>query len=175
MTLKMVISSVILGVILVMAGCSSGSGGNLPAPGRAAPDFELTSLAGQTVALSELRGSPVVLNFWATWCGPCRLEMPFLQMVHDSDAWRQEGLVVMGVNIQETAELVEMFMTDFGLTFPVLLDFSGNTARQYNISGIPATFFIDKGGIIQKIKVGAYTNIAALENDVEDLVRGDTE
>ena len=121
-----------------------------------APGFELSSLDGQVVSLSDFRGKPVFLNFWATWCGPCRFEMPFIQKMYEGLS--NEGLVVLAVNVQENPTRVKEFVESFGLTFPVLLATNSEVPLTYNIRGIPATFFIDKNGIIQDIKIGAFAS-----------------
>jgi len=157
----------------VLAGCSSPVGvgsGPLPAPGRAAPEIELTSLDGETIALSDLYGQPVLLNFFATWCGPCKSEMPYLQAVEDNQAYGDAGFRLLEVNIQESPATVRQFMANNNLDMTVLLDTGVNAARAYNVDGIPASFFIDRSGIIQKVKIGAYANLDALERDVQSLI-----
>lgn len=138
----------------VMTGCSGQAQG--PEIGKLAPDFELSSLDGQVVSLSDFRGKPVFLNFWATWCGPCRFEMPFIQKMYEGLS--SEGLVVLAVNVQENPTRVKEFVESFGLTFPVLLATNSEVPLAYNIRGIPATFFIDENGIIQDIKIGAFAS-----------------
>ena len=137
-----------------MTGCSGQAQG--PEIGKLAPDFELSSLDGKVVSLSDFRGKPVFLNFWATWCGPCRFEMPFIQKMYEGLS--NEGLVVLAVNVQENPTRVKEFVESFGLTFPVLLDTNSEVRLAYNIRGIPTTFFIDKNGIIQDIKIGAFAS-----------------
>ena len=139
---------------LVMTGCSGQAQG--PEIGKLAPDFELSSLDGQVVSLSDFLGKPVFLNFWATWCGPCRFEMPFIQKMYEGLSG--EGLVVLAVNVQENPTAVREFVESFGLTFPVLLATNSEVPLAYNIRGIPATFFIDENGIIQDIKIGAFAS-----------------
>ena len=132
---------------LVTAGCSSPA----PAPeiGELAPDFELSNLDGQVVSLSDFRGKPIFLNFWATWCGPCRFEMPFIQKMYKELS--SEGLVILAVNLQENPARVKKFVENLGFTFPVLLATNSEVPLAYNIRAIPATFFVDKNGIIQDI------------------------
>ena len=139
-----------------MTGCSSSTPAQGPEIGKLAPDFQLSNLDGQVVSLSDFRGKPIFLNFWATWCGPCRFEMPFIQKMYEGLS--SEGLVVLAVNLQENPATVKEFMETFGLTFPVLMATSREVPLAYNIRGIPATFFIDKNGIIQDIKIGAFTS-----------------
>ena len=149
---------------LAIAGCSSGTVSEpVPVPSREAPDFQLQSLDGQTVSLSGLRGRPVILNFWATWCGPCRLEMPHLQAASEDARWTEQGLVILAVNLGESTPQVESFMEDNGLSFPVLLDTELEVARLYNASSIPVTYFIDRNGIIRDMKIGPFTKKADID------------
>ena len=124
-----------------------------PQDGELAPDFALLSPEGERIALSDFRGKTVVLNFWATWCPPCRAEMPELQA-----AWEERGegddLVVFSVDFDETAGEVNDFFEDFGLTFPVALDGGGSVAEHYGVRGLPATFFIDAGGVLRSKNLG---------------------
>jgi len=180
--LRTVVIPTVLVLVLApaLAACSGGGGGTqvtsansgnaLPAPGRTAPSINLTTTDGTTVALAELRGQPVLVNFFATWCGPCRSEMGYLQSVYNDAAFKQAGLKLLEVNIQEDAATVQQFLAANGLTFPVLLDSNAVAARAYNVNGIPASFFIDKNGIIQKVKIGAYADLDALERDVQALI-----
>ncbi|MGQ9628898.1 MAG: TlpA family protein disulfide reductase [bacterium] len=109
-----------------------------------APDFALESISGQEVKLSDFRGKVVFLNFWATWCPPCRAEMPSMERLHRK--FDGEDFAILAVDIQESAKTVRKFVNDFGLTFTVLLDTRGRVASQYGVRGIPATFIIDREG-----------------------------
>jgi len=153
----------IIAVAIMATNCASTK------PGETAPDFELQNLEGQTVSLSDYRGSPVMLNFWASWCGPCRSEMPFFQQVYEDTEWEAAGLVILGVNIGESPSVAGGFMEDNGFTFPVLLDMTGEVAEMYNTRSIPATFFIDERGIIRHSDVGAFRSKADLEQRLRDL------
>ena len=102
-----------------------------------------------------------MLNFWATWCPPCRYEMPFLQEIYEE--WSDKGLVLLTVDIGESSATVSDFMQDNRLSLPVLLDTSQVVAQRYNITAIPTTFFIDKDGIIQEKKIGAFTGKESIE------------
>jgi peroxiredoxin len=117
--------------------------------GQAAPDFDLPLVSGGHVKLSDLKGKPVVLNFWASWCGPCRKEMPDLQAV--TDKYKAEGLQVYGVNLGESKVAVSGYMADLGVSFPALLDQEDKVQTSYKILPIPATFFIDRTGQIRAI------------------------
>ncbi|MFH1826135.1 MAG: TlpA disulfide reductase family protein [bacterium] len=117
------------------------------------PNFTLVDLNGGAHSLSEYRGKVVVLNFWATWCPPCRAEMPSMQKMFDT--WSQDKYVMLAVNIAQPREDVLEFARQNKYTFPILLDIDSSVARLYQVRGIPATFIIGKDGqLVQKI-VGA--------------------
>ena len=124
-----------------------------------APDFFLRTLNGRSVRLSDYRGKTVVLNFWASWCPPCRREMPDFQTL-----WEERGpsgpddLVILAVNLlpEDTIAAAEGFVDEFGLTFPILLDTSrGEVAQRYGVQALPATFFIDRDGIVRTTALGS--------------------
>ena len=160
-TILVAIMALLLSSGLIMTGCTSSTPpASTPAEGievgKLAPDFQLPGLDGQMVSLGDFRGKAVLLNFWATWCGPCRAEMPFLQQVHEERSG--EGVVILAVNIGESQSEVEEFMENFGLSFLMLLDADEEVARQYNIRAIPTTFFIDKDGVIWDLKIGSFAS-----------------
>jgi peroxiredoxin len=136
------------GTVLTVAGASG------PVVGQPAPDFTLKTLDGQTVTLSDLRGQPVVINFWASWCAPCRLEMPALQQAYE--ARRAEGLVILAVNLTAQDRLAEVktFVEELDLTMPILLDESGAVSELYRLLGLPTSIFVDGNGVIQRIHLG---------------------
>lgn len=139
---------------------SSGSQPAVPEVNKAAPDFALTTLTGDSVRLSELKGRIVAVNFWATWCGPCRLEMPLLQTYADR---YPEDLTVLAVNDAEPIEKVQPYVDDLGLRFPILLDEKELVTRLYRVRGFPTTIFIDRDGKIR------YQHLGLL---MEDQLRG---
>ncbi len=117
--------------------------------GEPAPDFTLTNLAGQPVALSDYSGKVILVNFWATWCPSCISELPDYEQVYQRYGGQADDFVVLGVNLQEGQTQVEDYVTGLGLTFPVLLDEDGHvTTRQYQVTGMPASFIIDRRGVI---------------------------
>lgn len=124
-------------------------------PGRYAPDFTLPDLNEEPVALSDWRGQIVLLNFWTSWCAPCRVEMPLLQALYE--AYRDDGLVVLAVNLEEEPERVAAFVEDLGLAFPVLLDEKAAVGTLYRVRGAPTTYFIDRDGVIRQRYVGPLT------------------
>ena len=120
--------------------------------GDRAPDFELFDLQGRAIRLSDLRGQVVMLNFWAVWCGFCRIEFPVMQTAYERH--QNDGFVVLAIDIQETQEAVQAFAEDVGMTFPVLLDSRGQVASAYRIRGLPTSLFIDAEGVIQAVRMG---------------------
>ncbi len=131
--------------------------------GGTAVNFELDTLDGGSVALANYEGDVIVMNFWATWCPPCRAEMPGLNRFYE--AHRAEGLVVLGINAQESAETVRPFIEDNGFTFPILLDLQGRVAQQYTTRSFPTTFIIDREGTIQHVQTGEIS-----EKELEAIV-----
>ena len=127
-----------------------------PAVGGRAPDFALKTADGKVIRLSDFRGKTIVLNFWATWCGPCREELPDLEQAYRSRQARAD-LVVLGVDFQETASQVRSFMHDTGVTYPVVIDADGTVTGGYGLPGLPGTFFIDRDGVIRKQALGPVT------------------
>ena len=186
---RIVISSAILLLVLVLSGCQSAiSPAKLtppppkpPAPtvpalpigvsiSNIAPDFQLQTFTGDTISLSGLRGKPVLVNFWATWCPPCKAEMPYLQQVYDS--WSAKGLVLLAVDIGEKPDKIVGFMTtnNITLTMPIPMDADGKVSKSYLIGAIPTTFLIDKDGVIRQKIVGAFPNVAAIENELKKIM-----
>jgi len=126
--------------------------GPAPVVGAPAPDFTLQSLDGQAVALSDYRGQVVLLNFWATWCEPCKLEMPAFDEVQQSAG--PQGLQVLAVNFDEPAAEVQAFQDKLGLTFPLLLDPGAVVQRLYRVVGYPTSYWIDREGQVAAMHVG---------------------
>ncbi len=121
--------------------------------GQVAPDFTLKDLNGRTITLSELRGHPVLINFWATWCPPCREEMPVLQTMWTR--YRDQGFVLLAIDVQEPPNVVESFVRRQGLDFYILLDTRGDVSTRYRIRGFPTSFFVDREGVIRAYHPGS--------------------
>ena len=124
------------------------------AVGKPAPDFSLSDLNEKPYRLSDFRGKVVFLNFWATWCKPCREEMPSMEILNKN--FEKDGLVILAVSIDRvtTTKDIPPFVKGLNLTFPVLIDSWGRTDKPYKRMGVPETFIIDKEGIIQEIVIG---------------------
>jgi len=120
--------------------------------GEAAPDFALTSIDGKNVRLKELRGQVVLVNFWASWCGPCRQEMPLLEDMYKK--YNKLGFVILGVNVEEDSSKAKSMLRDVPVTFPVLLDPQNSVSKQYNVKAMPTTAIVDRNGKIRYIHEG---------------------
>lgn len=154
---------------------SATTGGLTPSPreGFAAPDFELELLQGGQLRLSGLRGKAVIVNLWASWCPPCRAEMPTLERVYQAN--RDRGLEILAVNttFQDSEAGAAEFVREFGLTFPILLDRTGEVSRTYLLRALPTTFFIDREGIIRTVILGGPMSETTLQTTVEELLEAD--
>lgn len=154
------LGGLLLGVGLGLVVYFSGQGGPTdaqgtrsrpPTVGSTAPDFSLPVLGGNTQVLSDLQGTPVLINFWATWCTPCKEEMPLLEEVskqHDGE------LVVLGVNAGENEAQITPFLQEVKISFPILLDESEAVTDLYFVRNFPITFFIDDAGVIRAMHLG---------------------
>ena len=122
------------------------SGGDRQQP---APDFELELLSGGTVSSDDLKGHPVVLNFWASWCVPCREEMPAFERMWDR--YRDQGIRIIGVNVQDSEAGARDFVDEVGVSYPIALDPDNELASQLGVRGLPQTFFIDEDFSFEKV------------------------
>ena len=169
--LKVVLVIILISGLLI-AGCSTDSSSDdsaqAPQVGKLAPDFQFQDVDGQYIFLSDLQGNPVLINFWTTWCDPCIYEMPYLQQVYEE--WSGQGLVVLAINKGESLSTVKDFIQSGNFSFPVLLDINQYVALEYNIRSIPTTFFIDKDGMIQAIKVGRFLSKAEIEVMLSEII-----
>lgn len=135
--------------------------------GRDAPNFSRPQLHGPDLKLSDFKGKAVVLNFWGSWCEPCKAEMPALQKTYEK--YKDQGLVVIGVNIGEAPVSVESFVNQYKLTFPILLDRDMQITKLYRITPIPTTFFIDREGKIEEVVI-SQMNEAFLSQKVAKIL-----
>lgn len=171
--LPAVVTATILFALLAAGGCSDGSA---PAPGTSpeelelqeiaveAPDFTLETMDGRQITLSALRGTPVLLNFWALNCPPCRDEMPYL----DAAAAKYDGqAIVMAIDIRDSGSSVRDFFEDAQLSMIVPLDLDGRTASSYSVGFTPTTFLIDSDGIVRYVKVGPFANESQVIASIE--------
>lgn len=156
------LNGIILAGILLWA---PPAGADEPAVGRKAPDFTFTAPDGRTVKLSDYRGKPLALHFWATWCGPCIRELPLIAAL----AAKSQELTSLAVNCAETDREVSSFLRDRKLNLNVVMDRDGQISQLYNIYAIPQTFMIDAEGFIKSIRVGAY-NSRELNRDISALL-----
>lgn len=139
-----------------------------PAANHPAPDFTLPRYGtDESVSLSDLRGKPLVLNFWATWCGPCRNEMPILQAASERYA---DDIRIVGVDYGEDPQVVGPFLEELGVTFPILLDQAVSVGNLYRVMGLPTTFFIGADGVIRQVYAGEL-NSAILAQGIVDIAR----
>jgi cytochrome c biogenesis protein CcmG/thiol:disulfide interchange protein DsbE len=177
-TQRRIIYSIILIIGLVWVFVSADRSGTstsglIPAPqqGFLAPDFELQTTTGETVKLSDLRGQAVLVNLWATWCPPCRAEMPAIEKVYNE--YKDDGLVVLAVNMtyQDTFSNIAPFVDEYGLSFPILLDETGSVGTAYQLRSLPSSFFIDREGIINEVVIGGPMAEALLRTRVEEILK----
>ena len=150
---------------------ASTSGSSAPQAGFTAPDFTLTSLDGTEYTLSELKGQAVLVNLWATWCPPCRAEMPAIEKMYQE--YKDQGLVVLAVDMtyQDDPQKVAPFAQEYGLTFPILLDQAGVVGSAYQLRSLPSSYFIDRFGIIQEVIIGGPMAEALLRTRIEQILK----
>jgi cytochrome c biogenesis protein CcmG/thiol:disulfide interchange protein DsbE len=134
---------------------------------RAAPGFTLTTFNGNTISLQDLRGKPVVINFWASWCPPCRIEAPLLERTWR--AYKDQGLIFIGVNIQDRKVDALNYLREFDITYPNGPDPIGEISIDYGVSGLPVTFFISGKGEVVRRWVGAIEK-SVLISAIEEIM-----
>jgi len=140
------------------------------APNAPAPDFTLRQIDGPNLRLGEQRGRVVMVNFWATWCGPCRIELPRLARLHDK--YRSSGFLLLGVNIDDDPNAAKALAGKLGLTFPVLLDSKKEVVGAYDLSAMPATVLIDRDGRVRHLHRGYKEGVETLyEQQVRQLLK----
>ncbi len=140
------------------------------APLSTAPDFTLRSSLGQNLRLLEQRGQIVMVNFWASWCGPCKVELPHLNKLYDK--YRASGFVLLGVNIDEDPRLAASIAQRMGLKFPILLDSDKAVAKRYDLGTMPSTVIIDRDGKVRQIHLGYRDGLElTYDKQVRDLLK----
>jgi len=147
--------------------------GEIPAPreGFLAPDFTLTTTEGETITLSEVQGQAILLNLWATWCPPCRAEMPAMQKMYEE--YKNQGFVVLALDMtyQDDRSAIAPFVQEHGLTFPILLEETGTVSAKYELRSLPSSFFIGRDGIIQEVVIGGPMSEALLRTRIESILQ----
>jgi thiol-disulfide isomerase/thioredoxin len=163
----------VLGLLLVFT-VAKAAGGKSSLEGKPAPDFTLRSLDGKEVTLSKLKGNVVVLDFWATWCPPCRASLPHLSKVANDAALKEKGLKVVGVNCKEDNAKVEAFLKKSNLHLHVAMDSEGATMNEYQVRGIPTTVVVGRDGVIQNLFIGfgGEKSEVALDKAIEKALAG---
>ena len=147
----MKVKNCILGMIFsVFAATSLAASGNLT--GQSAPDFALKSSTGANLRLSEYRGDVVMVNFWATWCGPCRQEMPILDELYSR--YQRVGFSLLGVNIDDNSSKAMNMVNELGVSFPVLFDARKEVSELYDVDAMPVTLLIDREGTVRYVHQG---------------------
>ena len=175
---------IILYVLLLVAGASwivlsadspdqpdTAAPAAVPQTGFLAPDFTLQTLDGESITLSDLRGQAVLINVWATWCPPCKAEMPAIEKMYNE--YKDQGFVVLAINstFQDAAGDIAPFVTEYGLTFPILLDETSDVSRTYMVRSLPSSYFIDRQGIISEVVVGGPMAEALLRTRIEEALK----
>ena len=165
-----VVAAILVGVELLTSGQDragafsavnvTGASGPAPRIGSLAPDFEAPDLSGKAVRLSDFRGRPVWINFWATWCPPCRAEVPDIQAAYQEK--QGDGLVLLAVDLGEDANAVRRYVEASGITYTVVLDSDGSIAARYRVNGLPTHVFVDRAGSVRGLQIGGLSKSAFL-------------
>lgn len=151
--MKIIFSRIGLSLILLGSLSFTAVGpANAAAGSGPAPNFTLKSLSGKNMKLSEMAGNVVLINFWASWCGPCREEMPLLNALHKK--YEPLGFTVLGVNVEEQADNARGFLKDFPVDFPVLLDSRNQVSKMYKVIAMPTTVVVDRDGNMRFLHKG---------------------
>ncbi len=165
-TWRWVAIALLIALLALMAwGLRAKAGG--PISSGPAPDFTLTTFEGKTITLSELRGQVVVINFWASWCPPCRDEAPYLEKT-----WRKykdKGVVFIGVDYVDAEPNALAYIDEFNITYPNAPDIGQKVAEAYRIKGVPETFYIDKLGQVRSVQIGPLSP-PILDNKIDELL-----
>ncbi len=143
-----------------------------PQEGFLAPDFTLQTMSGEQITLSDLQGQPVLVNFWASWCPPCRAEMPGMENAYQE--YQSQGFVVLAINVtyQDTLSDAISFVETQGFSYPILFDTQGSVSKLYQLRSLPTSFFVDKEGVIQDVVYGGPIPEADIQARIENLLEG---
>lgn len=159
--------------IVLSANTTNAATGKISAPqaGFVAPDFTLKSPDGEEYTLSKLKGNAVLVNLWATWCPPCRAEMPAIEKMYQE--YKDQGFIVLAVDMtyQDDPTNVVPFAQEHGLTFPILLEETGDVATLYQLRSLPSSFFINRAGVIQEVVIGGPMSEALLRTRIEEILK----
>ena len=158
-------------LLSAVPGASTQNTTTAPQAGFAAPDFTLKTTEGETYTLSELKGQAVLVNMWATWCPPCRAEMPAMEKVYNE--YKDQGFIVLAVNntFQDNLREIVPFATQYNLTFPILLDETGDTSRAYQVRSLPSSYFINRYGVITEVVIGGPMSETLLRTRIEEALK----
>jgi peroxiredoxin len=160
--LKRILKFTLLMSLLITHGLSPAAGQD----STPAPDFTLKSRSGENIKLSELRGNVVMVNFWASWCGPCRQEMPLLQQLYER--YQGMGFTLLGINVDEQPAAAQKMLKEIPVNFPILYDSSNKVSKQYQVKAMPSTFMVDRDGNIRYLHKGYK---AGYEDDYQQQIR----
>jgi peroxiredoxin len=167
--------TLLLGLVWILVSAQlpgTASNSKIPAPqaGFRAPDFTLPTLAGDEITLSELQGQAILVNIWASWCSPCRQEMPAMERIYQE--YKDDGFIILAVNAanQDNRKEAVVFVDEYGLSFPILFDVDGLVSEQYQARALPSSFFILPDGSIQEVVIGGPMAEALLQTRVEKLL-----
>jgi len=150
-------------VMFALSPCAAGAGEK---PSGPAPDFTLTDAAGEPFSLSELKGQVIMINFWASWCGPCRQEMPLLEAIYQK--YEPLGFTLLGVNVEEDSTDGQAWLKDRPVSFPVLYDPANGVSKMYDVIAMPSTVLIDREGNVRYLHHGYRPGY---ENDYMNQIR----
>ena len=140
------------------------------APGQPAPDFTLPTITGKNTRLKELRGQVVLVNFWASWCGPCRQEMPLLDDIYKK--YSKLGFVILGINVEQDSSKAKTYLRDVPVTFPILYDTQNTLTKLYDVNAMPTTVIVDRNGNVRYIHQGYKPGYEeTYKKQIKDLIR----
>jgi len=156
--------------LMLLLCCGITANASAQATQTMAPDFTLKSITGANLKLSELRGKVVLINFWASWCGPCRQEMPVLNELYQH--YRPLDFTVLGVNVEQNSDNAKSLLKDVSVSFPILFDNNNKVSKLYNVKGMPSTVLVDRDGNIRYVHMGYQPGTEAeYQSKIRALIR----